>query len=207
MPVSISGDGTFAGLTSVETVDLRHPDAVAANITLGADGSVPLDAANIASGTVDTARLPALGKVLQVQYLHYTNTASVTSESYVNVSGYSLSITPQSTQSKILVVANVNCAFAPDRVGQLQLARGTTPIGNSPAGTSESFASLWDTQQNNWVYSVSFLDSPNTTSSVTYNIRARRLPGSGFGTMWFNRTSTSADRRGAGSMTLMEIGA
>jgi hypothetical protein len=56
-----------------------------------------------------------------------------------------------------------------------------------------------------------FLDSPATTSAITYKLQFRSELTSGSYTVWANRTNTDTDTstygRGATSITVMEIAA
>jgi len=203
MPVSISGDGTFAGLTSVETVDLRHPDAVAANITLGADGSVPLDAANIASGTVDTARLPALGKVLQVVSVVKNDSFTTGSLSFIDVTGLAASITPSSVNSKVLIMANVAVGGG-DQIASLLLTTGANVAIIPPNTGTHEDASLPFGTTTLIRNSIIALHSPSTTSSITYKIRLKNND-----SLRSSRVNSRASGsvNAASTITLMEIGA
>jgi hypothetical protein len=214
MPVSISGNGTFAGLTSVETVDLRHPDAVAANITLGADGSVPLDAANIASGTVDTARLPALGKVLQVVQTTKTDVFSTTSSSFTNITGLSVTVTPSSTSSKIMLIAQVGHGPGEGNGGQFQFSGGNagTYIGNASGSRTRAIAggsmpSTSSVRISVLAQTFIYLDSPNTTSATTYNLQTRAAGGTVFINRVMSDGNDAARTMGASSITAIEVAA
>lgn len=154
------------------------------------------------------------GTVLQVVYAEKTDTFSTTvntTSGGAAVTGVTASITPQSTSSRILVLCDGVCGFT-STVAQayLWLARGTTKIG---AGTPNSSAVGVGTRayyQDAGValpFALSCLDSPNTTSSVTYNLY---LGSQASGTVYINRTQndngTAADgHRGATRLTLMEI--
>ena len=106
------------------------------------------------------------GAVLQVkQVIIPKSTLSNGTTSFVST-GSSLSITPSLTSSKIMIEVRGGAGHCP-YVGQVLIGtiyRGSTnlstngleSIGNSTAGLS--FAS----------HNIAFLDSPNTTSEVTY---------------------------------------
>ena len=131
------------------------------------------------------------GVVLQVVQTNSTSSTSTTSTSFV-ATGFSASITPKSTTSKILV--QVNSASYVNTTGvvfYLQLYRGTTPIGNPVSATYLINALVTGT------ISFSFLDSPATTASTTYNIYAYVTNGSYQGTLGWNNSPTT--------ITLMEI--
>ena len=159
--------------------------------------------------TVDSAEATGLkyatpaagGKVLQVVNSLTTTEVSGTT-SYVD-SGMTATITPTSASSKILVFASicVQCSRASSTNVSinLQLRRGTTTIAN------------YDTR--NWIYiefsssytpliaeakTLTFMDSPSTTSATTYTIRGQGPESTSSFT--FQRNN------GPSSLVLMEIG-
>jgi hypothetical protein len=146
------------------------------------------------------------GAVLQVVSASKTDTFSSSAATpFVDVTGLSVTITPSSTSSKILVIANGSAGS----VAFLRLMRNSTEIhvGSNPSNriaatttTLSAASNLSDT----WALNV--LDSPNTTSAVTYKIQGR---GEG-GVFHINRASTDTDAgtsfsRTASSITVMEI--
>tara|TARA_R110000868_G_scaffold98576_1_gene271353 strand:+ start:3141 stop:3659 length:519 start_codon:yes stop_codon:yes gene_type:complete len=122
-----------------------------------------------------SASVPA-GSVIQVISATNTNTAAggflltTTSSSYVSVP-LAVSITPSSTSSKIMIL--VNTATYRAATGYLTLYRGSTNISGTnglanPSGSSSS---------RHEPVSISYLDSPNTASSVQYTLYARTASG------------------------------
>ncbi len=71
------------------------------------------------------------------------------------------------------------------------------------AGSRTTFSSGTSTRANSYPVGVSgtFLDSPNTTSSITYSMKVAEH---GSSTFYFNNSSGSGGT-GTSSMTLMEI--
>jgi len=120
-------------------------------------------AATQLTGTIAAARLPA-GSVLQVAFKTDTAALATTSASYV-ASGTFHSITPSSATSKILVIiSGILDTDAIGRVADCTIFRDSTNIGGNGlmrvSGTStRSISSV----------TMAFLDSPSTTSSVTYS--------------------------------------
>jgi hypothetical protein len=155
------------------------------------------------------------GKVLQVLQAVKTDAFSTTSTSLVDVSGLSVSITPSSTSSKILVHIDL-CLTASYFIGHAQLVRNSTLIyradsaGNRPIDTitfSQNPSNDGISQRSSAMY----LDSPSTTSATTYKVQAStRKDGAGSGVFYINRTvqdrdTTGYDARGVSSITVMEI--
>jgi len=161
--------------------------------------------------SIPKAALPT-GSVLQVVSTTKIDTFSTTSSSYVDVTGLSVSITPTSATSKILITGLVNFAASSD-TGFFRLVRDSTAIcvgtaaGNRLAATAQMRSNADSADADS--ASVNFLDSPNTTSSVTYKIQAASTPG-GYTTR-FNSSADDADQtnrgRTASTITVMEIAA
>jgi hypothetical protein len=159
------------------------------------------------TGGVTGSSLPA-GSVIQVVSTTKTDTfSSSTTGSYLDITGMSVSITPTSASNKILVIFSGNAAGAVGTNGfNLQLVRGSTAIcvGDTVSGKVSS-STGGATPDSNWSLptSINYLDSPATTSSVTYKIQFNI----GAGSFWFNRSQTdgSGAIRAASTITVMEI--
>jgi hypothetical protein len=170
-----------------------------------ADGSI--SAGDLASGVG--------GKVLQVVSTNKTDTFATSSigNTFVDVTGLSVSITPSSASNKILVLATVNHGVDGIRATALKLLRDSTAInigtasGNRPAASTVGIGENFDTNRGE-VSSINFLDSPNTTSAITYKIQVGILEA----TTNVARVNTSGGdtddtyvARSASTITVMEI--
>ena len=114
--------------------------------------------------------LNSTGSILQVVQTIKTDSFTTTSTSFTDVTGLSVSITPSSTSSKILVIANV--PFARDGTGSdawVRLVRDSTIIGNGNSGYFGQAAGQYGLDPS--TASRICLDSPATTSAVTYKIQ------------------------------------
>lgn len=117
------------------------------------------------------------GRIAQAVTSVFTGTFSSTSTSYVST-GHSLSITPTSTSSKILVIQSGKL-FQPDEYAASQnsfltLFRDSTNLAAS--GDQTSFVQISSGYANS-IYtgeSCTVLDSPNTISAVSYSVRVRK---------------------------------
>ena len=153
------------------------------------------------------------GNVIQVVSTTKTDTFSTSSLTFVDVTGLSATITPRSTSSKIYVVAMVPASFlgsGGDRSGFLTITRGGASLlpASSPGTRGVIFSSVADTNGRLMTSThLSYLDSPNSTSSLTYQIRAS-APLSG-DTLYINRarldTDNVYDMRGVSTITLIEV--
>jgi hypothetical protein len=193
---------TIAGLTALVAGDV---------VTVWTVNSFSV--ANTYTQAQSDARYPAkAGSVLQVVSTNKTDTFSTTSTSFVDVTGLSLSITPSSATSKILVFANVQGNGTVSSAAPLhRLMRDSTAIaiGDAASNRSRVTGQFFTTEPSAMnAASMAFLDSPATTSAVTYKIQM--LSNSG-GTVYINRSATDTDSfafgRGISTITVMEIGA
>lgn len=131
--------------------------------------------------------------VLQVVYASTTTLFTNASTSYVDL-GLSASITPQSTNSKILAyfVIQSNTGAAANGHGTKLLRNGSAIFTSSSDQT--------DTYRNGAAYRLRapfiYLDTPASTSALTYSIQVANYNGN---TMEFN-ASTSASQ-----IVLLEI--
>jgi hypothetical protein len=168
-------------------------------------------AASKLTGQVPDANAPS-GSVIQVVSATKIDTFTTTSSSYVDVTGLNISITPSSASNKILITGLVNFG-GPSDVAFIRLVRDSTAICVGTAVGSRVSATA---QQRNSpdtadaeAASINFLDSPNTTSSVTYKIQTCNSPG-GYPTR-INSSADDADQtnrgRTASTITVMEIAA
>ena len=161
------------------------------------------------SGTLPAARLPA-GSVLQVVQGSTDSQLAITSVTYADITGLSASITPISASNKILVRYRINGATSgASYYSAFQIVRNSTAIGNGAQGTTKTKAHSSERGQYSdgnpyFTTSGEFLDSPSTTSSVTYKIQT-----STNGTTYINRAATNSDLADYSStlcsITLMEI--
>ena len=187
----------------------------------------------IAAENLGGSTLPALaggsltgittGKIGQVLSTHITSTStSTTTNDFVDISGFSVAITPSATNSKVWIHVNIvlgNGTQTSNNYGRMQrvISGGaTTSIarGDSVSGQSNETGSFyWRVDQggqsdyNHSYHSFSYLDSPSTTSATTYKMQW----GCNAGTLYLNRAGDLAgsgafDHLGvASSITVMEV--
>ena len=94
---------------------------------------------------------------------------STTSTSYV-ASGIQASITPQSANSKIMVILN-SVTFTKSNTNQVGVGVSIYRGGSEPSPTMRGGARRLTGGDAYWIdipYSISALDSPNTTNAVVY---------------------------------------
>ena len=108
------------------------------------------------------------GRVLQVVPANLTATQISTASTTFVTTNFSASITPSSATSKVYVVfmgenLNSNGAY----YGMQTLYRNSTNLGGSEGMVQNNNSSAW------LPFTISYVDSPTTTSSTTYTIYQR----------------------------------
>ena len=136
------------------------------------------------------------GKVLQVVTATDSTQRTTTSTSFVTASNtMTLSITPSSASNKVYVIASGNIYInAPGYYCIATIFRNSTNLGGS-AGMTNNYNGGYDQGAS---LCVSVLDSPNTTSAITYQLYIRTSNASGTATL--NQNSNCQ-----GSITAFEI--
>jgi hypothetical protein len=169
---------------------------------------------DVASGS----QLTQPGMILQVVSTTKSDTfsASVASGANSAVTGLSASITPSSTSSKILIHCVLGAAANTDGKNQVGLAiyDGSAFVDIAPtAGLRTSVTTGGQTSGTGATNSVTMpslmlLDSPATTSSITYSAYVIN-PRGGTQTLYVNRTEVDSDGpssvRAVSTITLMEV--
>lgn len=140
--------------------------------------------------------LAAAGHVLQVQSTFITAGVSTTSASFTDT-GLSITITPTSSTSKMLVMFDASCGSSASASGMIvDIVRDTTQLMYTPVAYT-------NVNESHYVHaSAAHLDSPATTSPITYKIRYA-AQNAGY-TVFFNAPYSGYSNPTA-NMTVMEI--
>lgn len=159
------------------------------------------------SGTILTTTSPKAGNVIQVVSVVTTSPASTQGQTYVD-SGLSATITPSSASSRILVLVTQSVyiyrtAGSVAR-GGVRLLRDSTVIltpSSDVNGPINPYLEAGGTNgiYFNYMYPITYLDSPATTSATTYKTQGRITVATNNNTIAFN------DNGGTSTITLLEI--
>jgi len=194
---------------AVQTADIANSAVTDAKIS--ALTSSKLTGALPAISGASLTNLPAGGKLLQVVQVVKTDTQSIQSQTFTDVAGMSVSITPSSASSKIFVQFSISLGC--NNYGMVNLLRGSTDIFKGDTAGSRISCTLGAATMAVYEcksYSSSFLDSPNTTSATTYKLQAC-TPYDASYFIHINRahTDTNASYLGrmTSSITVMEVAA
>ena len=118
------------------------------------------------------------GGIIQVKHLTKTDSFSTTSTSLVDITGFSLSITPKFNTSKIMVLASGYISSQGNNHG-VHLFFYRTRSGQSDVEVGKSYNQKATVQsQTGGTFLIQNLDSPATTSEVTYKGRLKTDSGS-----------------------------
>ena len=193
MPITLNGSGTITGVSVGGLPDgIVDTDMIAANAV--------------------TAPKRGTGAILQVVSATKTDTFNTTSSSFVDITGLGVTITPQSTNSKILILFGVfGSNSSSGSRWAVRLLRDPTAIAIGDAdgnrvrctGSSETSGGGGNMK----CFSGNHLDSPSTTSATTYKFQAAAVDGN---TLKINSsvadTNISSYPRTACYITALEIG-
>jgi len=142
------------------------------------------------------------GKVLQVQSTTKTDTFNTTAQSFTDVTGLSVAITPSSSSNKVLVNVNIGTHDSTAATTYAyQLVRGSTAIGIGSTSTEATMGGTINADRGEG-QSMTFLDTPNTTSATTYKLQVRSPAGS---TFYINERQGSSAYRTISTITVTEI--
>ena len=167
-----------------------------------------------ADGTILTTTNPKAGNIIQVVQTVKTDSFTTTSGTLVDITGFSVDITPSSSSSKILVFVSIGiCANSTSNATCFALLRGSTNLTSNTSGgfadTSNCFSSVGgggtsDDDRKTLSPSIMFLDSPSTTSATTYKVQ---MLASGGSTGFFNQWGQNTDQAAVSTITAQEVAA
>ena len=205
---------TTANITAVTNIPLTFATNNTERMRIDTSGNIKLST----SGTTiqNSSGRPILnqsGSILQVKSTTLSSTfTSSTGNAWTDITGLSVSITPSSTSSTILVryvVAGVLFRPTLNGVG-VRVVRGSTAIGVGNAsgsilqiGSSSAIVSNDSQQTAAW----EFLDTPASTSAQTYQVQFYQdTPAN---PLYINRSASDPNQggRSISTITVMEVSA
>ena len=152
------------------------------------------------------------GGIIQVKSVVKTDLFNTASSSFTDITGLSVSITPTRADSKILFQFHLGSFQNQNNTSRafVRMVRDSTAICVGDAATGHECTAAVCSRANDDNYtqfpvSMQFLDSPSTTSAVTYKLQASC--GNDGGTLYLNSAGTQDAQGGntASTITVMEI--
>ena len=166
------------------------------------------------SATASGLGIGGVGKIGQVLQAYKTDIFTTTASGLNDVTGLTVSITPSSTSSKVLVTSFVSGFSHSGRGGGFRLVRDSTSIGLHNTASNRTLSSFSGhlytgdasgTAQMHFNAQAMYLDSPSTTSATTYKVQCN---GTG-AALYINRQETDTDdndhTRCVSHITVMEV--
>jgi len=202
----VDAKGDLIAATAADTVS---------RLGVGANGTVLTADSAEATGLKWATPAAGGGKVGQVLSTLKTDTFTTTSTSAVTITGLSQTITPTATSSKILIIVSLAAGVsnADGNAAFFAISGGNTATYKGDTAGSRTRTVHWVRRPGDSVgpaaenapMTMVYLDSPSTTSAVTYNATAWR----NVGTAYVNQSSIDSDDaswgRSASTITVMEI--
>ena len=153
------------------------------------------------------------GKVGQVVQTHFTTQSQMSSSSFAAISGCTVDITPSATSSKVFVMISLCSGVNGASYGFFKLYRDSTVIG-SGSDSSNRIGCNFSISQNDGdntsdgvkQVNYQYLDSPSSTSALTYTVQASTFNNS---TITYNKTPDNSDNgrtaQGSSTITVIEV--
>ena len=150
LPVANGGTGLAALGTSLQVLRTNT-------------GATALEYATLSTGA-------AAGQVIQVLSATDSTQRTTTSATFVTASNtLSVTITPSAAANKVIIITTFTAYADAGEQATYTIFRGATGLGNGNSGMA--FHASGGNYEGS---SMSFLDSPNTTSAITYQVYFRR---------------------------------
>lgn len=162
------------------------------------------------SGKLKLALLPGGGLPSNVKQATITAVFSSSSTSYADITGASVSITPSSATSRILVMAYGVFGNSGANPTFIQLVRDSTAINVGDAASTRIRASVGRehaASDRHGPFSIVYIDSPATTSATTYKLQIITSGGTSYVGRSGDDTDNASHARYPTVIVVMEIGA
>ena len=197
MPVTINGDGSIVGLS------------------VGGLPNGTVDADTLASNAVTTAKIAnsavtnvkhGAGSVIQVKYVESdTLMNNQSSSSLVDITGLSVSITPQSSSNKLFIIMNTNILTIEGGSSGTDAAVGLAIVkdGSVIQTGEQRFKCYHSGYRGTFEKTLQSVVTAGTTNAITIKGQVRKVTGNNI--FEVNPSSANSDDQDHCSITVMEI--
>jgi len=147
---------------------------------------------------------------VQVKSTTKTDTfTSTVNSAWTSITGLSVNITPTNSSNKVLILVMLSSGAGGNNFARgLRVTRNGTAVSVADAGTgTQAMTGAFEVENSAMIsFNITALDSPATTSSVTYQVEFYNPPSSSTG-MNVNRPYTPGANSflGVSTITVMEI--
>jgi hypothetical protein len=166
-----------------------------------------LNLAQGVTGTLPNANFSG-GKIGQCVSTTITSTTSINADTFADISGMTLSITPTATSSKVLILVQLYVSGGATANEPINLLRDSTVIGRADSdGYTFAFRQSQDGQSNYRMHNLShtILDVPSSSSALTYKLQWK----TNSGPLYLNRPNNTgglgANVTTGSTITAMEV--
>lgn len=203
--------------STASTYTINVPAQGGAMLTTGS--LTGINASAISTGTLPTTNLPVIpranmpsGSILQVQQAFYSAATTLASGSFTDYPGLSISITPSSSSSKFFLMYHLQITIYGTTLMSRFVRNGSAVGVGDAAGSRNQSTTGWlfpsgDTNHQACPMVGFYLDSPATSSAITYKVQAKTQTS---GTAYINYNASNADNsdwahRSTSSFTVFEV--
>ncbi len=191
-----SGSVGTSQLVDSAVTNAKITDGTIANAKL-ANSSITLNGSAVSLGGSATIGGGKIGQVIQTVS---TASSSISTTSFADV--ITAAITPSATSSKVLIdfrLGGYNPSAAMDIFFRVLRDSTTLQTGTAGQGTAAQSAGTPNSDRGDGGFSINFLDSPNSTSAITFHLQSK-VSGSSY---TFN--SKGGGYSTISTLTLMEV--
>ena len=207
MPVTINGDGSISGLAvgglPNGSVDA---DTLASNaVTSDKIASAAITSTELHDDAVTTSKLPS-GTVVQVKYVESdTLMNNQSSSSLVDITGLSVSITPQSSSNKLFIIMNTNILTIEGGSSGADAAVGLAIVkdGSVVQTGEQRFKCYHSGYRGTFERTLQTVVTAGTTNAITIKGQVRQVTGNNI--FEVNPSSSNSNDQDHCSITVMEI--
>ena len=197
MPVTINGDGSITGLAVGGL-----PDGSVDADTLASNA---VTSAKLHNDAVTTSKLPS-GTIVQVKYVESdTLMNNQSSSSLVDITGLSVSITPQSSSNKLFIIMNTNILTIEGGSSGTDAAVGLAIVkdGSVVQTGEQRFKCYHSGYRGTFEKTLQTVVTAGTTNAITIKGQVRKVTGNNI--FEVNPSSSNSDDQDHCSITVMEI--
>ena len=120
--------------------------------------------------TVPYEKMPP-GSIIQVRQSSFSTHSTFNNSSFSAISGFTLDISPRFSSSQILITLNLLLEIRSASIVPIELTRGGSSIFTNEGGLRANESA------NGGYTTFSYLDSPESTSKLTYGVQTRTSNG------------------------------